>query len=185
MLAVLRRRTASRALVPALLAASAVVLPGSTNPVVAEPLPRFQVVPGTVLRPKPPVHVLPVAGYRLTGRFGDVSGLWSSVHTGLDFAAPSGTPIRSVGAGRVVSSGFDGRYGYKTVVRLTDGTEVWYCHQSSIRVEQEERLRAGQVIGAVGSTGNVTGPHLHLEVHPGAGAPVDPLTWLRHHGLRP
>ena len=185
MLAVLRRRTTSRLLVTGLVAASAATFSGSTAPAVAAPLPAYQVLPGTVLRPKPPAFVLPVVGYRLTGRFGDVSGLWSSVHTGLDFAAPSGTAIRSVGAGRVVSSGYDGRYGEKTVVRLADGTEVWFCHQTSVRVDVGERVRAGQVIGTVGSTGNVTGPHLHLEVHPRGSAAVDPFGWLRAHGLHP
>lgn len=185
MLAALRKRAATRALVPGLLTVSAVTFPGSAAPVAAEPLPAYRVVPGTVLHPKPPAFVLPVTGYHLTGRFGDTSGLWASVHTGLDFAAPSGTPIRSVGAGQVVSAGYDGRYGYKTVVRLADGTELWYCHQSSVKVQVGERVRVGQVIGAVGSTGNVTGPHLHLEVHPRAAGPVDPFAWLRGRGLHP
>jgi murein DD-endopeptidase MepM/ murein hydrolase activator NlpD len=185
MLATLRRRAATRALVPGLLTVSAVTFPGATQPAAAVPAPVYQVLPGTVLRPVPASFRLPVHGFRLTGRFGDRSGLWSSVHTGLDFAAPSGTPIRSVSAGRVISTGYDGRYGYKTVVRLADGTELWYCHQSVVRVSIGERVRAGQVIGAIGSTGNVTGPHLHLEVRPSADAPVDPLVWLRGHGLRP
>lgn len=185
MLAALRRRAAVRAVVPGLLAASAITLPGSTAPSAAEPLPAYQVLPGTVLRPQPPTYRLPVREYHLTGRFGAVSGLWSSVHTGLDFAAPSGTAVHSVAAGRVVSTGYDGRYGNKTVIRLPGGTELWYCHQDEIDVRVGQRIRAGQVIGAVGSTGNVTGPHLHLEVRPGADEPVDPLTWLRRHGVRP
>ena len=80
--------------------------------------------------------VLPVGSYDLTGRFGSVSGLWSSSHTGLDFAAPSGTPIRSVADGVVTEAGYDGSYGYKTVVTLPDGSEVWYCHQDSLAREQ-------------------------------------------------
>ena len=185
MLAALRRRTAVRAVVPGLLTLSAVTLPGSTAPAAAQPLPAYRVLPGTILHPLPPTFRLPVVGYRLTGRFGDVSGLWSSVHTGLDFAAASGTAIRSVSAGRVVSTGYDGRYGNKTVIRLPDGTELWYCHQSVVGVHPGERVRAGQVIGAIGSTGNVTGPHLHIEVRPRPDQPVDPLVWLRRHGLRP
>lgn len=185
MLAALRRRAAVRAVLPGLLAASAITLPGSSAPAAAEPLPTYQVLRGTVLHPLPPTYRLPVRGYRLTGRYGDVSGLWTSVHTGLDFAVPSGTAIRSVAAGRVVSTGYDGRYGNKTVIRLAGGTELWYCHQSEIDVRVGQRVRAGQVLGAVGSTGNVTGPHLHLEVRPRADEPVDPLTWLRSHGLRP
>ncbi|HET6165279.1 MAG TPA: M23 family metallopeptidase [Marmoricola sp.] len=185
MLATLRRGPATRALVPGLLAVSAITFPGAAAPAVAEPLPAYRVVPGTVLHPLPPRFRLPVVGYRLTGRFGDVSGLWASVHTGLDFAAPSGTPIRSVSAGRVVSTGYDGRYGNKTVVRLADGTELWYCHQSVVEVHVGQLVRAGQPIGEIGSTGNVTGPHLHLEVRPREDEPVDPLAWLQSHGLRP
>jgi murein DD-endopeptidase MepM/ murein hydrolase activator NlpD len=167
--------------------ATAVALPGSAAPAGADPvtLPSYVVVPGVVLRPKAPAAVLPVRGYHLTGRFGDVSSLWSSVHTGLDFAAPSGTPIHAVMAGVVTATGFDGRYGNKTVLRLANGTELWFCHQSAVEVRVGERVRAGQLIGYVGSTGNVTGPHLHLEVHPHGGDPVDPEPWLRSRGLRP
>jgi murein DD-endopeptidase MepM/ murein hydrolase activator NlpD len=157
---------------------------GTSAPAAAATLPEYRVVPGTVLHPKP-VAVVPVLGYRLTGRFGDRSGLWASVHTGLDFAAPSGTPIRSVAAGVVVSTGYDGSYGNKTVIRLADGTELWYCHQSAVDVHAGERVRAGQVIGAIGTTGNVTGPHLHLEVRPAPDQPVDPFTWLEARGVRP
>jgi murein DD-endopeptidase MepM/ murein hydrolase activator NlpD len=185
MLAVLRRPALTRMMVTGLLAASVVGFPGASAPAAAGSLPSYQVVPGTVLHPRPPRLVLPVTHYRLTGRFGDRSGLWSSVHTGLDFAAPYGTPIRSVGAGVVLSTGYDGRYGNKTVVRLADGTELWFCHQSAVGVTVGEHVRPGQAIGAIGTTGNVTGPHLHLEVHPSGGDPVDPLAWLRARGLRP
>ena len=66
-----------------------------------------------------------------------------------------------------------------------DGTELWYCHQTSIAVGVGQKLRAGQVLGYVGATGNVTGPHLHLEVHPDGGAPIDPYVALVSRGLRP
>lgn len=129
--------------------------------------------------------VLPVAGYHLTGRFGQYSGLWANFHTGLDFAAPSGTPIVAVANGVVTSTGYDGSYGNKTVITLEDGTEQWYCHQTSYVVNAGEEVRAGDLIGYVGSTGNVTGPHLHLEVRPGGGDPVDPYEALVVHGLQP
>jgi murein DD-endopeptidase MepM/ murein hydrolase activator NlpD len=178
------RPAATRGLLTGVLA-TAVALPGASAPAAAVPLPPYDVIAGVVLRPKPASFGLPVVGYRLTGRFGDVSSLWSSRHTGLDFAAPSGTPIHAVRAGVVVSTGYDGRYGNKTVVRLASGTELWYCHQSAFTVHAGDRVRTGELIGYVGSTGNVTGPHLHLEVHPGGGDPVDPEPWLRAHGLRP
>ncbi|EON24549.1 M23 family metallopeptidase [Nocardioides allogilvus] len=128
---------------------------------------------------------LPVSSYRLTGLFGQSSYLWSTVHTGLDFAAPEGTPIYSVGAGTVTEAGYAGSYGYRTIVTLADGTEIWYCHQSSISVTVGSAVSRGQVVGLVGSTGNVTGPHLHLEVRPEGGDPVDPYTALVQRGAQP
>ena len=129
--------------------------------------------------------VLPLAGYRITATFGMSSGLWSSTHTGLDFAAPSGTPLHAIAGGVVTSTGYDGAYGNKTVITLEDGTEVWYCHQTSYLVNTGDTVSAGEVIGSVGSTGNVTGPHLHLEIRPGADSPVDPYDVLLEHGVSP
>lgn len=193
MLASVRLRSAASAtaLVAGLLLSQGAALPRAAAGGVSE-VAETAVVPAAApqrvearvtMRPRP--WVSPVEGHRLTGRFGDVSGLWSSgAHTGLDFAVAAGTPIRSVTDGRVTSAAYEGAYGNHTVVRLEDGTEVWYSHQTSIVVSPGERVRAGQVIGYVGSTGNVTGPHLHLEVHaPGRGA-VDPETALAGHGVR-
>jgi murein DD-endopeptidase MepM/ murein hydrolase activator NlpD len=131
--------------------------------------------------------VLPVdpGAYHLTAGFGEYSGLWSHYHTGLDFAAPTGTPIHAVANGVVTSVGYDGAYGNKTVITLDDGTELWFCHQNSYAVDVGQEVHAGDLIGYVGSTGNVTGPHLHLEVRPGAGDPVDPYEALIVHGLHP
>jgi murein DD-endopeptidase MepM/ murein hydrolase activator NlpD len=159
---------------------------GATGPAALQALPDlvppYRIVKGIKLEAKPPPWVLPVTGYHLTGRFGDSSGLWSSTHTGLDFAAPEGTQIRSIAPGVVTETASDGAFGNKTVVRLDDGTVLWYCHQSRFGVGQGQRLAPGDLIGYVGSTGNVTGPHLHLEVHPGH-KPVDPEPWLAEHGL--
>src|SRR5690349_6462522 len=162
------RPVATRSALTGLLAFSVAAIPGAATPAYAEPAPTpvHLVVTGKVLRPVPLVTVLPLRGYRLTGRFGQSSYHWHTVHTGLDFAAPSGTSIAAPGRGVIVSAGYDGRYGNKTVLRLADGTELWFCHQTEILIPVGDRVRAGQVIGTVGSTGNVTGPHLHLEVHP-------------------
>ncbi len=127
---------------------------------------------------------LPVLGYHLTAGFGDY-GLWSSYHTGLDFAGPSGSPIYAVANGTITSASYDGSYGNKTVLTLEDGTEIWYCHQTSYTVSSGETVHAGELIGYTGSTGHVTGPHLHLEVRPGGGDPVDPYTALVVHGVTP
>lgn len=128
---------------------------------------------------------LPMAGYRLTARFGQSGSYWSSTHTGLDFAAPTGTPIAAVAGGVVTDAGYDGSYGNKTVITLADGTEMWYCHQNSISVQAGQQVGAGEQIGTVGATGNVTGPHLHLEVRPGGGDPVDPYQALVVNGITP
>jgi murein DD-endopeptidase MepM/ murein hydrolase activator NlpD len=129
--------------------------------------------------------VLPTVGYHLTGRFGQSSGLWSHNHTGLDFAAPSGTPIFAVANGVITEAGYDGAYGNKTVETLPDGTEIWYCHQSTIGVEVGDKVIQSSQIGTVGSTGNTTGPHVHIEVRPGGGDPVDPYPQFVYHGVTP
>jgi murein DD-endopeptidase MepM/ murein hydrolase activator NlpD len=131
--------------------------------------------------------VLPVqAGvYHLTARFGEYSALWSHFHTGLDFAAPTGTPIMAVAGGTITETGYSGAYGNRTIETLPDGTELWYCHQNEFGTTVGASVRPGQTIGYVGSTGNVTGPHLHLEVHPGGGDAVDPYAALVAHGLYP
>ncbi|MEP7091724.1 MAG: M23 family metallopeptidase [Nocardioidaceae bacterium] len=123
--------------------------------------------------------------YHLTSRFGDCSSLWSQCHTGLDFAAPEGTPIHAVANGTVTDAGYAGSYGNRTETTLADGSVLWYAHQSEIGVKVGQRVVAGQVIGLVGSTGNTTGPHVHLEVRPGGGDPVDPFAALVAHGLKP
>jgi murein DD-endopeptidase MepM/ murein hydrolase activator NlpD len=130
---------------------------------------------------------LPVTAgaYHLTSRFGECSSLWSHCHTGLDFAAPEGTTIHAIANGTVTEVGWAGAYGNRTIVTLEDGTELWYCHQSATGVQSGQKVTSGQAIGAVGSTGNVTGPHVHIEVRPGAGDPVDPYTALVAHGLKP
>jgi murein DD-endopeptidase MepM/ murein hydrolase activator NlpD len=85
----------------------------------------------------------------------------------------------------VRSASYDGSYGNKIVLALEDGTEIWYCHLSSFSVNVGETVSGGEQLGAVGSTGNSTGDHLHLEVRPGAGDPVDPYAALLAHGLQP
>ncbi|WP_420034747.1 M23 family metallopeptidase [Streptomyces sp. cg28] len=132
-------------------------------------------------------YKLPVASYTITGTFGQPGAMWSSgYHTGLDFAASTGTPIYAIHSGTVTEAGWAGAYGYRTIITLDDGTELWFCHQSSINVSAGQKVSTGDVIGRVGATGNVTGPHLHLEVHPGGDATgIDPAAWLRDRGLTP
>ncbi|MFF1308849.1 M23 family metallopeptidase [Streptomyces sp. NPDC058307] len=132
-------------------------------------------------------YTLPTSSYTITGTFGQAGSLWASgYHTGLDFAAPTGTLIKAIHGGTVTQAGWAGSYGYRTILTLDDGTELWFCHQSSINVSVGQKVGTGDVIGRVGATGNVTGAHLHLEVHPGGSANgIDPMTWLRGKGLTP
>ncbi|MFC5724742.1 M23 family metallopeptidase [Streptomyces gamaensis] len=129
-------------------------------------------------------YVLPVRSYTLTAGFGQAGNMWSAHHTGEDFAASPGTPVKAVSGGTITSAGWAGAYGYRVVLTLDDGTQLWFCHLSSMTVTSG-KVKAGDVIGRVGATGNVTGPHLHLEVRPGGGTPIDPLPWLRGRGLHP
>ncbi|MFI6584682.1 M23 family metallopeptidase [Embleya sp. NPDC050493] len=128
--------------------------------------------------------VVPTSGYTLTGRFGNSGARWAHTHTGLDFAARSGTPIKAAAAGKIASAGTAGAFGNRIVITHPDGTQTWYCHQSRF-AKTSGSVTAGEVIGYVGTTGNSTGPHLHFEVHPKGGAAVDPNKWLTGKGVAP
>ncbi|MGC5041603.1 M23 family metallopeptidase [Streptomyces sp. DT190] len=132
------------------------------------------------LRPK---FALPVAQKGVGELFGAVGSMWSSRHTGLDFPVPMNTPVKAVTDGTVVAE-WNPYYGNLVKVTAPDGTQTWYAHLASARI-RSGLVQAGTVIGYAGSTGNSSGPHLHLEVHPGGGDAIDPLTWLRSHGLDP
>ncbi|MEV3987874.1 LysM peptidoglycan-binding domain-containing M23 family metallopeptidase [Streptomyces sp. NPDC049837] len=118
--------------------------------------------------------------YRASG------SMWSSgYHTGVDFAAPSGTSVKAIGAGTVVSAGWSGAYGNEVVIQHADGNYSQYAHMSSLSVSSGQTVSGGQEIGLVGSTGNSSGPHLHMEVRtsPSYGSDIDPLAYLRQHGV--
>lgn len=132
------------------------------------------------LRPK---FALPVQQRGLGELFGAVGSRWQRRHTGLDFPVLMNTPVMAVTDGTVESK-WNPFYGNMVIVTAPDGTESWYCHLASAKIRSGS-VRAGDTIGYAGSSGNSSGPHLHLEVHPGGGDPVDPLQWLRMHGLDP
>ncbi len=94
-------------------------------------------------------------------------------HAGLGLAAHTGTPIAAAQAGTVTFAGTRGGYGNLVTVTAPDGTETRYAHASRLDVRAGEGVTAGQVLGAVGSTGMSTGPHLHFEVRRG-GEAIDP-----------
>ena len=120
----------------------------------------------------------PVPGARRTARFGQRGELWSSGrHTGLDFAAPTGTPVLAVAGGTVISAGDGGPYGNLLKIEHGAGLQSWYAHLSAFTVAPGDSVTPGQPVGAVGATGNVTGAHLHLEARRD-GAAVDPDLYL-------
>lgn len=128
-----------------------------------------------------PVAASPSTPYRAAG------GSWSKgYHTGVDFAVATGTSVKAVTAGTVVSAGWGGSYGYEVVIRHGDGKFSQYGHLSALTVKAGQKVGAGQRIARSGSTGNSTGPHLHFEVRtgPGFGSDVDPLAYLRAGGVR-
>ena len=105
----------------------------------------------------------PTTNYQFSARFGQPGGWSSGYHTGLDFAAPTGTPVFAALAGTVVEAGWAGAYGNHLVIKH-DGVKTLYAHLSSASVQKGDKVLRGQQIGAVGTTGNSTGPHLHFEV---------------------
>ena len=115
----------------------------------------------------------PVSG-TITSRFGRRS---SGTHTGLDIATSSGTPIRAAAGGTVIHAGWKGSYGNLVIIQHTDSVQTYYAHCSKIYVNSGEYVNQGDVISAVGSTGNSTGPHLHLEIRVN-GAPKNPQSYL-------
>ena len=123
--------------------------------------------------------VRPAVG-RFSSRFGiriDPIEHTRKGHNGLDIAAPTGTPVVAALGGTVERAGPAGTYGNLVVVRHPDGSETRYAHLSAISVKSGQRVEAGAPLGAVGTTGRSTGPHLHFEVRRD-GRPVDPWPLL-------
>ena len=120
--------------------------------------------------------VTPTEG-RITSRYGVSSRIRKSTHTGLDIAAVTGTDIKVVADGTVISANYNGSYGNLVKVDHGKGVERWYAHTSKMLVKAGDAVKAGDVIAKVGSTGNSTGPHLHLEIRIN-GEHVDPQDYL-------
>jgi murein DD-endopeptidase MepM/ murein hydrolase activator NlpD len=111
-------------------------------------------------------------GYRIHPIFGT-----KKLHTGIDIAAGSGTPIAAAGSGRVILAETYGGYGRAVVIDHGGGLATLYAHQSSIAVSVGQRVNRGDTIGYVGCSGSCTGPHLHFETRE-SGARVDPMKYL-------
>jgi murein DD-endopeptidase MepM/ murein hydrolase activator NlpD len=121
----------------------------------------------------------PAAG-RYSSGFGqrvDPLGAGTGFHPGLDIAAPKGAAVTAAAAGEVIHAGPAGTYGNMIAIRHADGTETRYAHLSAVDVKVGDRVAAGAALGAVGSTGRSTGPHLHFEVRRD-GKAVNPRPYL-------
>lgn len=108
---------------------------------------------------------------------------WGVMHNGIDLANALGTPILAVMGGTVIDSGPASGYGNWIRIRHDDGAVSVYGHMQSLDVRVGQRVHAGQKIAGMGSEGFSTGSHLHFEIHPDGNTPVDPVPWLKAHGI--
>ena len=114
----------------------------------------------------------------ISSRYGEISRIRTSAHKGVDIACKSGTPIKSTADGTVIYSAYDKTgLGYVVKIDHGKGVQTWYAHCSKLYVKTGEQVNAGDIISAVGSTGNSTGPHLHLEIRKD-GKPVNPQIYV-------
>ncbi len=182
------RKTAEAAAAAAAAAASAPPTTTETTGV-ADPATTGLGAPNTTTIPTGTNGVAPVPGAVVGARWGQ-RGLWSSYHTGIDFRAGYGTPIRSVLPGVVIYAGNSRNWaGNHVAVQHADGTTTMYSHMSSMAVGVNQTVAAGAVIGYVGATGRAFGAHLHFELYP-AGVKygdvyraIDPQPWLNAHNV--
>ena len=131
----------------------------------------------------------PVPGAVIGAHFGEY-GSWSRYHTGIDFRASHGTPIRAVKAGVVLHAGNSGNWaGNHVAVKHADGMTTMSSHMSSMAVHAGQTVQAGEIIGRVGETGRAFGAHLHFELYP-AGVKygdvykaINPQPWLKANGV--
>ncbi|WP_258534378.1 murein hydrolase activator EnvC [Streptomyces sp. PT12] len=127
----------------------------------------------------------PVSGHPVSAAYGITGGWAAGYHTGIDWATPTGTTVRSVGPGTVVLAGEAGDYGNAVIIKMTDGYYALYAHLSSVAVRVGQQVSGGTQVGESGDTGRSTGPHLHFEVRAGEnyGSDVDPVAYLARHGV--
>ncbi|MBU8857009.1 MULTISPECIES: M23 family metallopeptidase [unclassified Micromonospora] len=167
---------------------SAVPASPSPSPSAASPAPKKTATAKPKPKPKKktvakkPTWVIPMKGADITSCYGP---RWGTQHAGIDFAMPAGTPIHAAAAGTVVKAGDVGDgYGISVFIDHHNGYLTHYAHQSRLAVGVGDTVKAGQVIGYEGSTGDSTGPHLHFEVHQGAmWNQIDPAPFLRARGV--
>ncbi|MEV0495386.1 M23 family metallopeptidase [Streptomyces atratus] len=130
-------------------------------------------------------YVHPVPGNHTTAYRASGSNWSSGSHTGIDFPVATGTSVKAITSGTVVTAGWGGAYGNQVVIKHADGRYSQYGHMSSLSVSAGQTVTAGQQVGLSGATGNATGPHLHFEVRtgPAYGSDIDPIAYLASHGI--
>ncbi|WP_327371459.1 M23 family metallopeptidase [Streptomyces sp. NBC_01217] len=167
---------------------------GDSAPAAAAPAAPVKSAPAeaaTVTESKPAApasssdYAHPVPGNHTTGYRASGSNWSSGSHTGIDFPVFTGTSVKAITSGTVVTAGWGGAYGNQVVIKHADGRYSQYGHLSSISVSAGRTVSTGQQIGLSGATGNVTGPHLHFEVRtgPAYGSDIDPIAYLASHGI--
>lgn len=124
----------------------------------------------------------PVEGTHRTSGFGQ---RWGRAHQGADFAGPVGQMVRAAAAGTVTFAGEQSGYGNLVEVQHADGSFTRYAHLNSVHAHVGDQVQRAQRVGTLGNSGRSTGPHLHFEVRTPAGTPINPLPWLREHGITP
>lgn len=124
--------------------------------------------------------LLPVTGYPITSPFGSrIHPIFGDrqLHTGIDIGTPSGTPVRAAAGGFVTFAGWNGGYGNLIIISHARGYETFYAHLDELHVAAGDRVSQGKIIGLSGSTGYVTGPHLHFEIRFNQVA-INPMNYL-------
>lgn len=170
---------------------SAYPLPEGASPqdavgVTARLTPKAPPAPPAAAPAPAPHWSAPVPGARISNPYGEPNREYAAgYHTGVDFAVDQGTPVLAVGDATVVSAGWAGSYGNQVVLLLEDGRYAQYAHLSQLAVGAGDTVAAGRRIGASGSTGNSTGPHLHFEIRTSNAyaAVTDPIGYLSGHGV--
>ncbi|WBB49183.1 M23 family metallopeptidase [Verrucosispora sp. WMMA2044] len=155
--------------------------PKASRTATAKPKPKPKPKPKKSTKPKSS-WVLPMSGGAVTSCYGP---RWGTLHAGIDFAMPAGTPVRAAFGGTVTKAGDVGDgYGISVVIDHGNGYLTHYAHLSTARVSVGAKVSTGQTIGLEGSTGDSTGPHLHFEVHQGQmWNQIDPAPFLRARGI--
>ncbi|MFB8085245.1 LysM peptidoglycan-binding domain-containing protein [Streptomyces sp. col6] len=130
-------------------------------------------------------YVHPVPGNHTTAYRASGANWSSGSHTGIDFPVATGTSVKAITSGTVVTAGWGGAYGNQVVIKHADGHYSQYGHMSSLSVSAGQTVTAGQQVGLSGATGNATGPHLHFEIRTGPeyGSDIDPIAYLASHGI--